>query len=132
MQSAPVDLHSEEFLQPDVAQMDLAAEVFQHGELTGLIGRFKNHYCEPKRVGQTIRESWVELALVVEEPHTSSALSGLHHQLNRSGVHPTVSLCDQLIDYPLMERASMLLPQLKLDLEPSFVRHSYDVSRVGV
>ena len=67
MEPAPVDFNSQDFFQPDVAQMNLAAKMFEQRELTGLIGCFEYHRLESESVSETIGESSVQFSGIVEE-----------------------------------------------------------------
>ena len=41
MQAAPVDFDTQQFLDPDIAQVDVAAEMIEQRELAGLVRRLE-------------------------------------------------------------------------------------------
>ena len=96
MQSTPVDLDAQQFLDSNIAKMDLTAEVIEESELAWLIGRFEQDSMKTEFFSETIREGCSQTAVIVKEADTLRAFTSFHHQLQRAGFEPAMSLIDPL------------------------------------
>jgi hypothetical protein len=127
MQTAPIDLHTEEFFEPNVAEMHLTPKMIQERELTLFVGSLEHDSFMPERCYETIGETCVEISIVIKESNPSCTLPRFYHQLNCSCIEPPLSLLDQTLDGIFRKRAGMFLAKFKLNLKPSLICHLYYV-----
>ena len=80
VQAAAVDLHAQQFFQPDIAEPYLRSKVIEQGELAGLVGRLERHHIEAELIGEAIGQRAAEVSAFVEESDTLGALPRFHHQ----------------------------------------------------
>src|SRR5919202_5108750 len=99
MESPPVDLHTEELLQPHVAKMHLPTKVVQERKLARLVGGLEHHNPQTEGLGEPIGEGGVEVAIGVKQTYAASALPRFHDQLARAGIEPPLPLFDQLVHH---------------------------------
>src|SRR6476646_5731253 len=119
MKAAPVDFHTKKLFQYDVAKMHLPSEMLQHCKLARFIWSFEDHDVETKRSRKAICKLPVEPSVFVDQADAFRAFSGFNNKLHRPGLEPALSLRNQLIDHLVLEGASMLFPQLELNLKAS-------------
>jgi hypothetical protein len=129
MDSPTVNFYPQKLFQSHITKMDFVAEVVEQRELTGLVGSFVHQNVKPKSCRETIGKAFVEIALLVEQPHTPSAFPGFEYQLNGPGIQPFPALCNQLVDCVVGKSSAMLFPQFKLHIEFSRMGHLHDAFR---
>src|SRR5690242_16482737 len=99
METAPIDLDAQQLLEPDVGKMNVAAKMIEESKLAGFVGRLERRRTKSKAFDETLRECNVEFSLTVEHAHFPGRLPGLHDDLDRSGVEPSLAPVDQLIHH---------------------------------
>src|SRR5438067_12082919 len=95
MQTTAVNFHSQQFFQPDIAEVDFAAKVIQQFKLAGFIGRLKDDGLKTEGVGKAISKRRVESALLIEQADAAGALPSFNYQLQGAGIEPSLALLDQ-------------------------------------
>src|SRR5579883_3613611 len=69
MQAAAVNLDPQDFLESDIGQFHLAAEVIEQRELTGFVGRLEGDGAKAEGLREAIGEGAIELARGVKQAH---------------------------------------------------------------
>src|SRR5215467_5365251 len=67
MQATPVDFHAKQLFQPYIAEPHLWSEVIQQRELARLVRGFEGDNFQIERLGETIGQPAIKIAIVVEQ-----------------------------------------------------------------
>src|SRR5262245_56352033 len=117
VQAAPVDFHAEQFLQPDVTEVDVASKVIEQRKLAWLVWRLEDHGLETERLHESVCEPRVQASVLVEESDCAGAFPSFDHELDRAGVEPGLSLVDPCRQRLVAEPAVVLLAKFHLHVE---------------
>nr|WP_245287427.1 hypothetical protein [Bradyrhizobium elkanii] len=129
MQAAAINLDAQQFLEPNVGDPHLAAEMVDQRELTRLVRGFEGDALQAELGGETIRKRTIENAVIIEEPNAPCRFSALDDDLLGPGIEPALALDDELGDNILAECAAVLLAELELYIEPALMCHGDDRAR---
>src|SRR5438876_9000520 len=105
MESAPKDLHTQQFLQPHIAQVDIVSEMLEKCELARFVGSLKYCDIQPKLLSEAIYKITIQGPLVIERTHSARAFSSLDDKLDCPGIEPGSPTTDCLIKRLLGEGA---------------------------
>ena len=122
MQPTPVDFDAKQFFKPHVAEMNLPAKVVEQGELAWLVGSFERYCFETEHRHKSVGIRGVQVAVVIEEPDSSGALSGFDNQLHSAGIEPLLTAVDPLSKSALIETTVVLLAQFHLNIKTTASR----------
>src|SRR5689334_20842282 len=81
VQTAPEDFDTKEFFEPDIAEMNVPAKVFQQGKLAGFAGRFEHDGFEPEPRHEAFREPGIQISILIKQPDSPGTLSCFDDEL---------------------------------------------------
>src|SRR5579863_6599894 len=119
MQSASINFNSQQFFQPDVAELDITTEVLEHRELARLVRRLEDDHIKPEGTSKTVCEVRIESAALIKQAHAFRAFPCLYDQLQCPRIQPPSTLVYQAIHDLGLECSCVFLPKLELHLEPA-------------
>src|SRR5262245_45725248 len=117
MQAASVDFNAEEFLQPDITEMDVPAKMIQQGKLARFVWGFEHDGVEPERLDKPVRVCGIQLSFLIEQSDAQCTFPGFDDELERTGIEPFLPLVNPRRKRPVVEPPVMLLSQLHLNVE---------------
>ena len=117
VQAAPVDFNAEQFLQTDIAEMDVPSKMIQQGKLAWLVRGFEHDGVEPERMDKPVCVCRIQVSILIEESDSLCALPRFDDELDRTRIEPFLPLVNPRSERPVAEPAVMLLPKLHLNIE---------------
>src|SRR5262249_45447071 len=117
MQAASVDFNAEQFLQTDIAEMNLPAEMIQQGKLAWLGRGFEHDPVEPERLDKPFGIGRIQVSILIEESDTHRAFASFDDELDRPRIEPFLSLVNPCRERVGGESSVVLLPELHLNGE---------------
>ena len=118
VQAAPVDFNAKQFLQTDIAEMDVPPKMVQQGKLAWLGRGFEHDGVESERVNKPVCVCGVQVSILIEQSDSLVRFPWLRRRVGRA---PASShSCPWSIhaeSVSLVEPSVVFLPKLHLNIE---------------